>query len=163
MRIDLYKRLTDLLITILPALIAIMGIVIGAGIQYYTSRSLQFEQTSREYRLNAYRDFLAGQASYKRAKGGKQEESATKSILDSTLRMAIFSPGRVAVSVAEWLSVKRGQVACHGPRESFLKDLAMYHAMRGEAFQGDEGERLTDRNMAMLLHGCNLEMPTSGQ
>jgi len=159
-------------------LVALLGVALGAGIQHFSTRNLEYERISLEFRMNAYRDFLSGQAEVDRwekelnknkpaeAKMKKHYEDklaeAKIKIRDSMLRIAVFSEKSVAMSVAEWLSPRRASILCpkrgSPERESFLLDLAMYRAMRDESFKGDENQIISDQPMALLVHGCNLDI-----
>jgi len=151
----------------ITALFALLGVVLGGGLQYYSSRTIEFEKASLDYRLTSYRDFLSAQVARKKAKDGTAESiDADRKIRDATLRIAIFSPKEVAATVAEWLlgaAIAQNDVdPCGKDRSLLQKDLSVYHAMRGQAFKrsfwfGNKTEALSDRDMAIMVLGCKLE------
>jgi len=141
---------------VMTAFMTIIAVVVGAGIQYLSSRSLEFEKKSLEFRFEAYRDFLEGQIMSSRGEATGDEEmheKGKKLIRESTLRIAVFSPKNVAVVVAEWLYERRKNKPFTVPTEEYLKDLALYHAMRKEAFRGKNEQMISDQEMAVLVHG----------
>jgi hypothetical protein len=158
-------------------LAALLGVALGAGMHHLSARNLEHERMSFEIRMNAYHDFLTGQAEVDRwekelnkinpaeAEVKKYYEDkiamAKIKIRDSMLRIAVFSEKSVAMSVAEWLSPRRASIPCpkggSPERESFLLDLAMYRAMRNEAFKGDKNQIISKQPMALLVYGCNLD------
>lgn len=143
---------------IITALLALAGVALGGGMQYLSSRTIEFEKASIEYRLTSYRDFLAAQSAYQKATNKAESMAADLKIRDATLRIAIFSPKKVAAAVAEWLLANaREATSCPGPPSLYKKDISIYHAMRDQAFKGDKKEVLSDKQMAIMVHGCRLD------
>ncbi len=131
--------------------IALLGVILGAGITHLSSSSLDFEQRSLKFRLDTYREFAHAQVAWQKAQDMESKEEANKKIKNSTVQIALFGPKEIAVDFSEWLEVTRKCIRCDlDPTE-----LSIYHAMRSEASRGSL-EILSDTEMAYLIYGCNL-------
>ena len=114
------------------ALIGIVGVLVGAIIQYSLTKRAEQTKHLRELRTSAYVDFIRAVAGI--ATSGKHNDAArqleyTILLADAKARIAIYGDTRVVAAAAQFF---RGTSALHTPEEmdAFLKIVA---AMRSSA------------------------------
>ena len=140
---------------IITAFIAIIGVLVGAGVRHFSSKSLEFERRSLEFRFNLYKDFVMAKSYDIEAETEEEKDKANRLLRESTLRLAIFAPKSIAVAVSEFMYLR--DYPSKELTKEYLKDLALWHAMRRDAFGGDDDQVINNRLMAMLAHQYKLK------
>ena len=114
------------------ALVGIVGVLIGATIQYTLTKRAEQTKHLRELQTSAYVDFIRSIAGI--ATSGKHNDAArqlenTILLADAKARIAIYGDAAVVAAAAQFF---RGTSALHTPEEqdAFLKIVA---AMRASA------------------------------
>lgn len=157
---SVFKDYLPIVTAVLSGVFIIASGFLGARLGASNTRSLQIERASLEYRMQIYRDFVSAQAKSQIARENDDKARDAEAGLElraATLRMAIFSSATVVASVARWLQDLQLQ-PCTGTDpaqpERLLRDLAIYHAMRGETFAGQSAETISNVQMAAMVWGC---------
>ena len=131
----------------LPFVSAVLGIFLGGAIQFYTSSWLETEKQLLQIRLDAYSDFLKGQAAWMKT----HDEDARSKIRDAAFRIVVFSPAEVVQALTTFLK-STAPSPCHSTKA----EIELYQGIRRQALGGDAGI-ISDGDMAMALFGCQLD------
>jgi hypothetical protein len=144
----------------IPLAAGVLGALVGGGVQYYATRSLETEKQLLQIQLGAYADFAKAQAALQRARSQENEatrrqqiEDANLKIRDAAFRVVIFSP----VEVVEKLATLTKDLGPQPPEPCHLPstDIALYQSMRGQAL-GTSAGRIEPADIAMALFVCQL-------
>lgn len=158
-----WQRLLPLLI----ALVAFIGSALGA---IYPRWAFPAEETQRrliESRINAYHDFLKGQAklqeSIQLSEEGKKEaaEKAQQeySILvkESKFNIAVYGRKEEVIAIANYFRKYLNIPACGGLREKWEDDVRIYQEIRNGVYRNDSSEMVDESSLAVLLFDCHLD------
>ena len=139
-----------------PALSAVIGIALGAALQYLSSRSVAANEHMLELRTNVYRDFLNGQTRLQKAEAYHDSvrlKEANLLIRDATLRIAVFSKKDVAEAVAVFIAADSVVNNCGFKSQTdFDSDIGVYRAMRREVQPA--AEAVDNQVLSLLVLGC---------
>jgi hypothetical protein len=115
-----------------PALSAVLGLAVGALLQYYFSRRLEAARHFQELRTRAYSDFIGGVAETANAarKGDKalQLEALAKAT-EAKIRILLYGSRAVVNAVSEF-SIAQGAVSSEAVAPRFVE---MIQAMRADS------------------------------
>jgi hypothetical protein len=115
-----------------PALSAVIGLAVGAILQYYFSRRLDAVRHFQDLRTRAYSDFIGGVADTANAarKGDHTLQlDALAKATEAKIRILLYGSRAVVNAVAEF-SVAQGSVTSKEVAPRFVE---VIHAMRGDS------------------------------
>ena len=145
---------------IVTALIALVGVSVGASLNYFFARRSQEEAKLLELRSTAYIDFLRGQAKLQEArqlqKDGRDLDSETliqdyrQIVKEARLRIGAVGSGALITAAAEYFLLTPPQDTCD---TSWQSDLEIYKEMRRD-LQGSEASGVDDDLLYFLLFDC---------
>lgn len=128
-----------------PAIYSVVGVIVGAGLQYLFARFLEHQKHSREIQAQAYADYLrcASESSTTRS---LNEELRTR-ITDSKCRLCLYGSSSVVNTMAEFERLGSGMAL--GPqRMSFVK---LISAMRRSSL--GRQSHVLDASLELTLFG----------
>lgn len=117
---------------ITPALSAVIGLAVGAVLQYYFSRRLEAVRHFQELRTRAYSDFIAGVAETANAarKGDKALRlDGVAKAAEAKIRILLYGSRTVVNAVAEF-SVAQGSMTSEAVAPHFVE---VIQAMRADS------------------------------
>jgi len=136
--------------TIIPALVGLVGVAIGAWAAYASSHHLRLEEDLSEYRYKAYRDFIESQFVDYSAQGDPEKlDTKEERLWDAHRRMAIFSSEQVVRSVFAFSRQIRPNLEYCTNLQDKRIDLQMWQAIRSEVHKGQE--QVEDETLAVMI------------
>jgi hypothetical protein len=117
---------------ITPALSAVLGLAVGAVLQYYFSRRLEATRHFQELRTRAYADFIGGVAETANAsrKGDQALQlDALAKTTEAKIRILLYGSRAVVNTVAEF-SIAQGSVSSEAVAPRFVE---LIQAMRADS------------------------------
>jgi hypothetical protein len=134
--------------TWLPAVTALLGVGVGAVVQYCAARSLRRTGQLEELRSRAYVDFVRAVAAM--SAGGVQETAgnAVADLTDAKVRIALYGSEGVIRTLATFCETEQ-RLSSQSARDAFLL-LAV--AMRADATAPQAAARST-HELATILYG----------
>lgn len=158
---------------LITALIAFIGVGMGAGLQKYLEARSERQKNLLELRLNAYRTFFGGQAKLQEARqlelaapvalSPEQQQAAEKlqveyrlAVKDAKFQIAVFGTKPVVESLANYFRRYFPVERCGGSAEMWRDDIQTYQQMRREVFGDDASQRIDDATLLLLLFNCQL-------
>jgi hypothetical protein len=115
-----------------PALSAVVGLIIGAVLQYHFSKRLEAARHFQELRTRAYSDFIAGvagSASAARKRDKTLQLEAQAQAAEAKIRILLYGSATVVDAVAS-LSVAQGEV---NSMEIAPRFVAVIQSMRADS------------------------------
>lgn len=145
--------MADLLTSIGSLLWPVVGIVVGAALQYYVSRAFEERKMRRHLRTQTYADFLRGCAglAIAQADGDVTRMKEYRILLtDAKARITIYGSKKVILATAEFYRAG-GRL---DTREQMELYLSICEEMRKEGLPRESAEPM---DMAQLLFGTDLK------
>jgi hypothetical protein len=120
--------------TWLPAITGLIGLGLGAALQYYSARTIERNRHFDELRSRAYVDFIRAVAAT--AIGGKDWDSTTAAdaladLADAKVRIALYGSDEAVKSLAQFCRTDQ-QLGSPEAQESFIR---LTTAMRKDALR----------------------------
>jgi hypothetical protein len=138
---------------ILTSVLPILGVLLGAGLQYYFSRETEAKKQLETLRTMAYIDFIRSAselAIYQRIKDPKKESEAHLLMIDSKTRIAIYGSKAVVNNLATFW---RGGPAFDTP-EKMKTFTLLIQIIRNECLSKDQV--VFDKEISQLLFSMDL-------
>lgn len=88
--------------TIILAVLPLLGVVVGAVLQYWLSRNAENRKQLHALRREAYVDFLRAVTKVARAKDPESSWDARTAVADAKARIAVYGDARVVVALARF-------------------------------------------------------------
>jgi len=145
--------LADLPASIESFLWPVVGIVVGAALQYYASRAFEERKMRRHSRTQTYVDFLRGSAglAIAQADGDKERMKEYRILLtDAKARITIYGSKEVIHGAAEFFRAS-GRLDTSEQKQLYLR---ICEEMRKEGLPSDAAK---STDMAQLLFGEDLK------
>lgn len=152
-----------------PAIVAFVGVFVGAGLQYCSQQALEEKSKFLDQRLEAYGDFFESVAigyaiNDERKKTPTDSEKISKLQseyikihYDARFRLAVFGTSPVVTRLAEFYKNYRKTGPCtEGTREQWLADTAIYNNMRQEIYEQDKTQTVLLENLNIILWNCTV-------
>lgn len=155
--------------TLSPAVVAFVGVFVGAGLQYCSHQALEEKSKFLEQRLEAYGDFFESvaidyainderkkkQPDYEKI--SKLQSEYLRIHYDARFRVAVFGTSPVVTRLAEFYKKYRKIGECaEGQREQWLADTAIYDHMRQEIYEQDKTQTIPIEDLNVLLWNCTV-------
>jgi hypothetical protein len=151
------KSQTEVFMPLIAAVLGIVGVMVGAFVQGYTTLHSQAEKTHLEQKVLAYTEFTAAQAAYMRADPAKisetEKDAIDLKIRAAALKILLFSDAKTVSSLARYIQVLRERSVCPEITEV---DVRTYQAMRQDV-QQQAAQAVADSDAAMVVFGCSLQ------
>ena len=135
--------------SVMYVLLPIIGVVIGAALQYWFTKLLEERRHRRDLKTEAYKDFIRNfmDAHFK----GEEEEFMSR-FADATARIAIYGGKKVVKAFANTKGAASNYKKAKAPESEFKYSLiALIQAMREESLP--KKERVSDEEISLLIFG----------
>jgi hypothetical protein len=134
-------------VAMLTAVLPVVGVLVGASLQYFFTRYLETQRHHRDLRTQAYLDYIKSVSGLAHLNDpqGSQERDLLASAADAKARICLYGSGEVVKAFA--LFEKLGAaVTSPSQRESFV---AMIVAMRSDSGSASRA-RIEDVRLLLL-------------
>jgi hypothetical protein len=139
---------------LLTAILPIVGVVVGAALQFLFARSSQDRAHTTGLRTQAYVDYLRAVAQMARGRAGdpKRHAEVSGQAADAKARICLYGSDQVVHQLAQFDDTG----AVLNTRESTAEFIALCRLMRSESQKGDTME--TTRSLGIVLFGADLDI-----
>lgn len=137
------EELSKIVIAALP----ILGVVLGASVQHYFSRSSEAKKQIAALRSAAYVDYLRAVSMLARGRGGAEINTILASAADAKSRIVIYGSSKVIAKLAEF-EIKGAVLNTPERGEAFL---SMFIEMRKDG--GAEDQQIAIEHLRLVLFG----------
>jgi uncharacterized protein (DUF433 family) len=140
-------------ISVVTAMIAVTGVLLGAGAQYFFSQRTDVDNQYRLLRTNAYVDFIkstAGIAIAQKMNDPAKQLEFTIQLTDAKSRIGLYGSKAVVSATADFF---RKYAALKSP-EALSSFSSIVTTMRAETRGGDE--KIPNADVGQLLFGIDL-------
>lgn len=146
---------------VVAGVFTLIGILLGAGLNFYFTIAAEREKDLREIRRKAYVDFLHAQVKWDSAQYATSEEESRQfsedyreKTAEARKRIAVYGDKAVVEALAKYWRNHFDRKICPGTYEKIGDDVSIYQRMREDVMPGDE--LVNDEDMMMLLFLCQI-------
>ena len=139
---------------IITAMVAVVGIIIGAFLQYKFGNIAESSKQYQNLKIQAYVDFIksaAGIAIAQKLKDPKRESDALTLMADAKTRITVYGSGEVVDLMADFF---RNYGSLDSP-EAFRSFVSIVQKMRAESINRKE-LMVNESDMNLLLFGRDI-------
>jgi hypothetical protein len=127
----------------LPALLSLLGVALGAGLQFASSRAAERARHGEELQAQAYADYLRAVAAAGHLRSDEDVRNARRDAADAKARISVYG----SVSVVQALARFEETGAVLSKPESYAAFITLVNCMRRV------GAAVSDRDLALVLFG----------
>jgi hypothetical protein len=152
--------------TLIVAVIAFIGGVLGAGIPHLLFSKEETEKRLLDGRMGAYNDFFKGQVKNIEANALRnnhpdktvEADQADKEYLDlvneARFKIAVYGTKADITAIVKYFR-NFTICTCDGPRAKWEDDSQIYQRIRNGFFANDASEQVDNKSLILLLYNCD--------
>jgi hypothetical protein len=153
-------------VPLIVGLIAFVGSALGAALPRLAFESEEAQRKLIEARLDAYNDFLKGQAQKQLATqlleqnresdSNKARDEYSALVKGAKFRIGVYGTQSEIEAITDYFRTYLKYPQCDGDRQKWLDDIKTYQRIRDGIFRGDSKQKIDEARLILLLFDCQL-------